>query len=59
MLKLLASIAQLVLLIMQNKFEKDKDKRKEKDELFEKAKEAIKNKDASATISILDKLRQK
>lgn len=59
MLKLIIVIAQLILLFFQNKFEKNKNKQKEKEDLLNEAHKALKNKDIELTVSILDRLYNK
>lgn len=56
---LITAIIQLIILILKNKFEKDAEVKKQKEELHAQAWDAINKRDVGATISVLDKLHSK
>lgn len=54
----IGAVIQLFCIFLKNKFEKDAEERKRKDDLYVEAKEAVKNRDASAITSILDRMHK-
>lgn len=57
MIALLSAVLQIIYLLLKNKFEKNTEEKKRKEDLHEKASEAIKSCDTSRIIGILDQLR--
>lgn len=53
------AVLQLILFILKNSFEKDKEVKKQNDELQREAKDAILSRDASRITRAFDKLRRK
>jgi len=51
-------VLQIVYLIMKNKFEKDAELKKKKEELYVEAKEVLKSGDASRIVGLADRMRQ-
>ena len=58
MLGIISGVIQILFLLLKNKFEKDADLKKKKEDLHEEAKTAIGSRDVSAINSLLTKLRQ-
>lgn len=57
MISLISGVIQLVFLIFNNYFEKDKDEKKRKEDLHAKLADAIKRNDSDAVNNILTQLR--
>lgn len=57
MIALITAVVQLILLIINTKFEKDKEERKRKDELLTGWDKAVKSGDTTAINDMLIKLR--
>lgn len=57
MLQVIGAIIQILFLILKNKFEKDAEIKKKKEELHEEAKSAISTGDMSRINALIDKLR--
>lgn len=55
----IGAVLQLILFILQNLFEKDKEVKKQNEELRKEAKDAILSCDASRVSRVFDKLRRK
>jgi len=55
---IVGSVIKLIIMILQNKFEKDAKKRKAKEAYLERAKEGIKKRDRSAVNSYFDAVRR-
>lgn len=53
----ISGVIQIIYLLLKNKFEKDAELKKKKEELHVEAKEAIKSRDASRITSVLDRMR--
>ena len=58
MFQIIAGVIQVIYLLLKNKFEKDAEVRKKREELHAEATKAIKSRDISAVNSIINKLRQ-
>lgn len=56
-LQFLGAVAQVVFLFLKNKFEKEADLKAKKEELHKDAVEAIKERNTSKLITVIDKLR--
>lgn len=52
----ISGIIQIIWLILKNKFEKDAEEKKRKEDLHDEATKAIVSRDPSAIISVLDRL---
>ena len=59
MWSVIASVLQILYLILKNKFEKDSEEKAKKKVLYEEAKTAIVSRDPSQLTGVLDKLRNK
>lgn len=59
MSKFISIILKLILAYIVNRFETNKQKQKEKDNLLKEAKNAIKNKDNSALTAIFDRINRR
>lgn len=57
MWQVVAGVLQIIYLFMKNKFEKDAELRKQKEEIYVEAKEAIKSKDVSRINGVIDRMR--
>ena len=57
MLAVISGALQLIFLILNNYFEKDKAEKKRKEDLHEKLKDAIKRGDSNAVNDLLSQLR--
>jgi len=57
MWNMIGGVIQIVFLLLKNKFEKDIEKKKKKEELHNEVKEAVKSGDTSRIVSLIDKLR--
>ena len=58
MFQIIAGVIQIIYLLLKNRFEKDAEVRKKREELHAQAKEAIKSGDISAVNNILVRLRK-
>lgn len=58
MFAIINGVIQIIFLFMKNKFEKDQDLKKKKEELHAEAKEAIMSRDISNINILITKLRQ-
>jgi hypothetical protein len=54
----ISGVVQIIYLLLKNKFEKDAELKKKREDLHEEAKTAIASRDVSALNSLLSKLRQ-
>lgn len=57
MLSIISGVIQIIFLILKNKFEKDSELRKKKEELHAEAKEAIKSGDVSRINDLINRLK--
>ena len=57
MWQVVVAILQIIYLVMKNSFEKDAQKRKQKEEMYVEAKEAVKSRDPSRIVGVVDRLR--
>ena len=57
MWNMIGGVIQIIFLLLKNKFEKDAEKKKRKDELHNEVKEAIKSGNTSRIVGVIDKLR--
>ena len=58
MLQIIVGVIQIIYLLLKNKFEKDAEVRKKREELHVEAKAAIKARDIGAIGSIISRLRK-
>ncbi len=58
MWQVFAGIVQIIFLILKNKFEKDEEKRKEREQHAKEASEIIKSRDVSRLNNLLTRMRQ-
>jgi len=58
MLEIIGAIIQIIILIFKNKFEKDKEKKVEKEKLSGEINEALKTRDISKLNSVIVRLRK-
>ena len=58
MFQIIAGVIQIIYLLLKNKFEKDAEVRKKREELHVEAAKAIKSGDISAVNSIITRLRK-
>lgn len=58
MTQLIVGVIQIIFLILKNKFEKDAEVRKRREDLRVEAKEAIKSRDVSRINGLLGRLRE-
>ena len=54
----ISGVIQIIYLLLKNKMEKDKDVKKQREELQQEATKAIKSRDIGAINSVVGKLRQ-
>ena len=54
----ITGIVQIIFLLLKNKFEKDADEKKRKEDLHDESKTAIVSRDVSRINIVLDKLRK-
>lgn len=57
MIQLIGAVIQIIFLILKNKFEKDAEIRKKKEELHNEAKSAVSSGDLSRINAVIDRLR--
>lgn len=57
MWQVVAGVLQIIYLFMKNKFEKDSEIRKQKDDMYVEIKEAVKSRDVSKLNSCIQRLR--
>ncbi len=59
MMQIIGAIVELIIFIFKNSFEKNKEVKKQNEELRKEAKDAIASRDASRITRAFDKLRRK